>query len=98
MHSLYEKIGGLEATMRDVKHSNNNLAMKVEGLATVVARTAAIQEAMADHDNRIHNLEVEKHRRDGAIGFVSWVSQHWPFVGLSSIIIALVLWANGKIG
>lgn len=98
MHTIYEKLGGLEATMREVKHSSNNLAQKVEGLATVVARTAAIQDAMQDHDARINQLEVERHRREGAIGLMEWISKHWPFTLVSSVIIAAVLWANGKLG
>lgn len=98
MNQLFEKIGGLDATMRDLKHSNNNLAQKVEGLAVVVARTAALQEAMADHDARIKHLETDKHRRDGAIGLLEWVSKHWPFLGLSGVLIAWIGYANGLLG
>jgi hypothetical protein len=96
-HTLFEKIGGLEATMRDVKHSNNNLATKVESLGTIVMRTAAIQEAMQDHDARINALEIEKHRREGAIGLVEWVSKHWPFTLVAALLGAIVIWANGKL-
>lgn len=98
MNMLFEKIGGLEATMRDVKHSNNNLATKVESLGTIVLRTAAIQEAMLDHDARIQTLETDKHRREGAIGLVEWISKHWPVPLFAALLGAIVAWANGKFG
>jgi hypothetical protein len=96
-NTLFEKIGGLEATMRDVKHSSNNLAAKVESLGTIVMRTAAIQEAMQDHDARINALEIEKHRREGAIGLVEWISKHWPFTLVAVLLGAIIVWANGKL-
>lgn len=98
VHSIFEKLGALDATMRDVKHSNNNLAQKVESLGQIVVRTAALQEAMTNHDERINALEADRHRREGAIGLAEWIAKHWPFTILGSLIIAAVMWANGKVG
>ena len=112
LHQVFEKLGHIDGSVREMKHAANNLTQKVEAvnkkvddLAGAVIKQDAIrrdvanlQESCREHDSRITTLETDKHRREGAIGLVEWLSRHWPFTVVSSLIIAAVMWANGKIG
>jgi hypothetical protein len=105
LHMLYEKMGEVGAIAREAKHAANNTSAKVDALAIVVAtqgelrtHVERIERKMEGQEGEIETLKADKHKRDGAIGLVEWISRHWPFTVLGSLIITAVLWANGKIG
>ena len=109
LHQVFEQLGRIDGSVREMKHAANGLAMKVEAVNTKVDNlsmaivkqdeirrdVAYLQTACRDHDDRISTLETDKYRREGAIGLVEWVSKHWPFLGLSGLLIAWVAFANG---
>lgn len=108
LNSLFEKMGEVQAVAREAKHAANgasqkidSVAGKVDALALVVATQGHLREdverleqMVKDQAQDIEVLNIEKHRRDGAVGLVEWVSKHWPFLGLSGIIIVWVGYAN----
>lgn len=112
INQIYEKLGEAIAVGREAKHAANGASQKidavsgkVDALAIVVANQGHLQEdvdelkaTVKEQRTEIGELVADKHRREGAIGLIEWISKHWPFVGLSAIIIAWVGWANGLLG
>lgn len=104
LHMLYEKVGEVGAIAREAKHAAQNTSAKVDALAIVVAtqgelrsHVERIERTITDQDAEIETLKADKLRRDGAIGLVEWCSKHWPFLGLSGLLIAWISYANGLI-
>lgn len=105
LHGVYEKLGEMTATLREVSHTGRNNSQKIDALAEVVIKQGALADRVEalyngheTHHQRITVLEVEKHHRDGAIGLFEWTSKHWPFV---IAIVSLAVWigvANGVMG
>lgn len=112
LHQVFEKLGMIDGSVREMKHAANGLAMKVEAVNSKVDTLSAavikqdeirrcvanLQETCREHDGRLESLETDRHRREGAIGLVEWISKHWPFALFAAALGALVVWANGKIG
>jgi hypothetical protein len=104
-------LGELIAEVRTVKHNQNNtstkvdvVAGKVDALALVVANQGHLIEdvdelkaTVKDQRTTIDGLVADKHRREGAIGLVEWISKHWPFTLVAMGLAVIVAWANGKL-
>jgi hypothetical protein len=109
LNMLFEKMGEVQAGVREAKHAANgasqkidSVAGKVDALALVVATQGEIRNhverleiTVKEQGDEIETLSADKHRREGAIGLVEWISKHWPFIGLAAIIIAWIGIANG---
>jgi len=93
-HALYEKIGDMQATLRVVKHETTTVSTKVDALALLVANQGHLAADVEALKAQVHMLEIEKHRREGAVGLIEWASKHWPFLGLSAVLIAWIGYAN----
>jgi hypothetical protein len=104
-------LGELIAEVRTVKHNQNNtstkvdiVAGKVDALALVVANQGHLIEdvdelksTVKEQRSTIDDLVADKHRREGAIGLVEWISKHWPFALMAAVLGAVVVWANGRL-
>jgi hypothetical protein len=111
LNTIFEKLGSVEASVREAKHAANNagqkidaVAGKVDALALVVATQGQLREHVlrleedAKEDRAsIEMLKADKLRREGAVGLLEWISRHWPFTLLALALAAIVAWANGKI-
>lgn len=105
LHDVFEKLGDINATLREVKHATNNNSQKIDTLAGIVASQGAMRE-MVDritgrqeiNEARIADLEADKHRREGAIGLVEWLCKHWPITLIFGALAVAVMWANGRLG
>lgn len=66
--TLAVRVGEISGQLREVIHSVNNMAQKVDGMTErlLAAPTAADFEKLS---KRVDALEREKDRRDGATGF-----------------------------
>lgn len=95
--SMAEKQGETFATVREIKHTVNNLSQKMDAIVMAVAAVAALQKASDDHEIRLAVLEADKHRREGAVGLVEWVSRHWPFTLVVAAVFAGWAFLTGKI-
>jgi hypothetical protein len=95
--ALFEKIGDMQATLRVVKHETSNTSAKLDALATLVATQGHMAADVERLKEEVHELQVDKHRREGAIGLFEWISKHWPFTIFAAALGALVAWANGRL-
>ena len=105
LSGVYEKLGEMTATLREVSHTGRNNAQKIDALAEVVLKQGLIHEKvdlltsnMGEHHKRIVILEIEKHHRDGAIGLFEWASKHWPFLLFGTGLFVWVGVANEVFG
>lgn len=112
LNTIFEKLGNVEAVAREAKHASNNtsakidaVAGKVDALALVVATQGHLREdverleqIVKDQAQSIEVLNIDKHRREGAVGLVEWIAKHWPFALVAAFLGAVVVWANGRLG
>lgn len=105
LHGVYEKLGEMSATLREVAHTGRTNSVKIDALAEVVIKQGLIHEKVSahslelgHHDARILVLELDKHHRDGAVGLVAWLGSHWPFTAFAAGLAAFIAWANGRLG
>ena len=103
-HSIFEKLGEITATLREVKHATNQNSMKIDGLAQIVATQGALvekvgklEEGHKEHHLRLAVLEADRHRREGAIGLVAWFSRNWPFTLIIAAISGVAAWLTGHV-
>lgn len=103
--AVYEKLGEIGATVREVKHATNNNSAKIDVLANLVAAQGEVRSTVERverrqeiNETRIDALEADKHRREGAINLGEWILRHWPFPMLAGILSVVILWSNGKLG
>jgi hypothetical protein len=67
-------------------------------LATVrTATPTELKSTVKEQRSTIDDLVADKHRREGAIGLVEWISKHWPFALMAAVLGAVVVWANGRL-
>lgn len=105
LNSLHQQLGEITGTLRELNHATNNNSSKIDSLTIAVAtqaelvrRVDKLDEGQKDVLLKIAVLEADRHRREGAIGLVAWISRHWPFTLVATGLAALVAWANGRIG
>lgn len=111
LNTIFEKLGNVEASVREAKHAANNAGQKIDavsGKVDALALVVATQGQIRDHVERIeyaqkeHHAEIEilmadKHRREGAVGFIEALRRYWPFTIIFGVLAAVVAWANGKL-
>lgn len=91
-------LGELKGQMRELIHNVNNMSMKLDGLTREVVGAQELPAKVADIDRRVTDLETDKNRRDGAMGFGGWLLKS-PLIGwLATAAIALWALLRGKIG
>ena len=109
LNTIFEKLGSVEASVREAKHAANNagqkidaVAGKVDALALVVATQGAIREHVdrleqqaRDDREDIETLIADKHRREGAIGLIEWISKNYPGLIVAALVVLWVGYANG---
>lgn len=105
LHGVYEKLGEITATLRDVSHTGRDNAQKITALGELVIKQGTLQdhivrhtEILDKHHERLTVLEVDLHHRQGAIGLASWFARHWPMTIILMIVAAFLAWANGRFG
>lgn len=74
LNALAVKVGEISGQLREVIHTTNNTAQKVDGLTEklLAAPTATDLQLLAA---RVAALEAEKNRNDGAKGLVAAIMQ-----------------------
>lgn len=91
-------LGELKGQMREVVHTLNNMSMKLDGLSEKVIADQHLPAKVAEIERRVTDLEIDKNRRDGAMGLGGWLL-HSPLVGwlVGAGITAWVM-LRGKLG
>lgn len=86
-------IGEIRGQLREVIHTMNNTAQKVDAIGEKVMLAAALPEAMTNLSARLTALEAERNRRDGATGIISTIMRSptlgWIVGGVTTILLAL---------
>lgn len=90
-------LGELKGQMRELIHNVHNLTQKVDVLAERVIGAAGLPGKVKDLEGRLVVLETEKNKREGAMGFGSWVLKS-PTIGWL-VGAAISAWAmlTGKV-
>jgi len=90
-------LGEMRGQLRELVHGQNNTASKVDALAHEVAKISNIPTALAELSLRVAELEKDRNKRDGAMGFGSWLLST-KFIGWL-VAGGAVVWAalHGKI-
>lgn len=83
--SLAVKVGEISGQLREVIHSVNNMAQKVDGMTErlLTAPTTADFEKLS---KRVDALEAEKNRNDGAKGVFSVLFKHPTMLAILSAV------------
>ena len=96
------QLGKIEGQLRELIHTQNNQAMKGDAVAEKISKLenlpediGEIKQGLAKLDTRLTTLEVDKHRRDGAMGFGGAMARSPIFQWLGLALVALWAWWKG---
>lgn len=90
-------LGEMRGQLRELVHSQNNLATKFDVLSKEVFTLAALAGDMADLKLRLKVLEEKGQQQTGAANLINWVLRNWPgILGFGALII-LILRTEGKL-
>lgn len=82
-------LGELRGQFREMIHTMNNLAMKVDGISAIVLKSESLPDVIKDHEKRIALLEAGENQRKGAMGITGWLFKS-PLLGwLATAIVAV---------
>lgn len=95
--SMAEKQGEMFEAVRATKHAVANLSQKMDAIGAVVTTVEQLARDRDDHERRLAVLEADKHRREGAVGLVEWISKHWPFTIIIAVVMAAWAFLSGKV-
>lgn len=78
LNALAVKVGEISGQLREVIHTVNNMAQKVDGMTErlLTSPTTADFEKLS---KRVDALEAERHRNDGAKGMIAAILQSKAF-------------------
>ena len=90
-------LGELKGQMGELIHNVNNLGRKVDVLAERVIGAAGLPAKVKDLEDRVVVLEIDKNKREGAMGFGAWLLKS-PTIGWL-VGAAISVWAilTGKV-
>lgn len=94
---MSETLGEVKGQLREVIHTMNNTAMKVDALAEKVILAADTPSKVTALEVRITALETERNRRDGATGVIAAIMKSQALGWL--VGAAVTAWAilTGKV-
>ena len=88
-------VGEMRGQMRELIHTNNNMAMKVEGLTEKVllaqalpAEVARLADVLVGALARLDALEAEKNRNDGAKGVFAVILKSPVAAWIAAVVAA----------
>lgn len=86
-------IGEIRGQLREVIHTMNNTAQKVDAIGEKVILAAALPEMVSGLAVRLSALEAKENRREGATGIVSTIMRSptlgWIVGGITTIWLAV---------
>lgn len=87
-------LGELRGQLRELIHQMSNRAQEATAFARQLAKLESVPDRLLAIENRLSTLESDKDKRDGAMGFGSWLLRS-PLVGWIAGA-AIVVWAYVK--
>ena len=85
-------LGEIRGQLRELIHNMRNEEMKNDVLAKTIAKLESVPGDIAEIKQRLTTLEMDRHRRDGAMGFGTWFLRS-PLIGwLAGFSLALWFW------
>ena len=90
---IHMMLGEMRGQMREVIHTSNNTAGKVDALTREVVEIKGMTATVAGHEVRLTALETEKSRREGALSLGEWIIRIVPWLigGASFAVIAKLI-------
>lgn len=95
--SLSMTLGEVRGQLREVIHTMNNTAQKIDALTREVveakglpADLAALEVRLGMAEARLALLEAAENKRVGAMGLGNWLLKHWPAI-LGLIALAVLV-------
>lgn len=87
LNALAVKVGEISGQLREVIHSVNNMAQKVDGMTErlLTSPTTADFEKL---ERRVEALEAERHRNDGAKGVLGAVMKSPVAAWIAAVVAA----------
>lgn len=91
-------LGEVRGQLREIIHNMNNQAQKNDAVSAQLAKLEGMPARLDAIDQRLLALETDKHRRDGAVGFGTWVLKSNVVGWLAAIGIAAWAYLEGRFG
>ncbi|MGN7930314.1 hypothetical protein ACTJI5_09640 [Sphingopyxis sp. 22461] len=83
-------VGEIRGQLRELVHSSNNTATKVDGIAERVFAWGDLPATVAKLEKRIDALEADRDRRDGALGFGAAIVNSKPFGIIVTAVVSIL--------
>lgn len=83
-------VGEIRGQLRELVHSSNNTATKVDGIAERVFAWGDLPAAVGKLEKRIDALEADRDRRDGAIGFGAAILNSKAFGMIVTAVLSIL--------
>lgn len=91
-------LGEVRGQLREIIHDMNNQSAERATMARQLAKLESVPDRLGAIETRLNALETDKHRRDGAMGFGSWLLKS-PLVGwIAGAGIAVWAYVRGVFG
>lgn len=89
------QLGKIEGQLRELIHNLNNEAMKNVARDEKLAKLESVPGDVADIKQRLTVLETDRNRREGAMGFGTWLLRTPLVTYLALIALAVWEWWKG---
>lgn len=89
-------LGEMRGQLRELIHNQNNQVMKNDAIARALAKLESLPEDIAEIKDRLTALERDKDRRDGAMGFGSWLLKSPVVAWLMAAAVVVWTWLRGQ--
>lgn len=86
-------LGKIEGQLLEFGHTLNNVSQEMRAVQLLLGRIEPLIGEVADLRRRVGELETDKHKRDGALGFGGWLVKS-PLVGwlVAAAVALLTAW------
>lgn len=99
LRGIHDTLKRVEEAQREVREAVRETKLEVNEVRErlIKIETADIPATFKEYNSRLSALEADKNRRDGAVGFIGWLSTNWPFLAVVGTMLYLVLKMTGAL-
>ncbi|MES1971787.1 MAG: hypothetical protein V4472_04955 [Pseudomonadota bacterium] len=89
-------LGEMKGQLRELIHNLNTMSAKIDSLTERVIGASGLPGKVRELEERIAALEADKNKRDGAMGFGSWLLRSPAIAWLATAGVAIWALLKGK--